>query len=49
MKKYVVCKFWKYSAPDVVGQFDKKEDALAYARLSKVSSDNDFVVYELVK
>lgn len=49
MKKYVVCKLYNTLLPDVVGKFDEKDDALAYARLSKMSSTNNFAVYELLE
>lgn len=49
MKKYVVCKLYDALLPDVIGEFDEKDDALAYARLSKMSSHNNFAVYELLE
>ena len=49
MKKYVVCRLYSTYLPDVVGEFDEKDDALAYARLSKMSSKDNFAVYELLE
>lgn len=48
MKKYVVIKLWSgINSCSVVAQFDRKEDAIAFANLSKISdSRNEFVVFD---
>ena len=47
MKKYIVAKGYHIFKPDVVEQFDSKEDAEQFAKLmEKTNPGTEYVVYE---
>ncbi len=48
MKKYAVIKTFKVlDMPSIAAQFDRKEDAIAFANLSKISNEKcEYVVFE---
>ncbi len=49
MKKFIVVKNWyAFTTPTVIASFDREEDAVAFANLSKIADDkHEFDVYRL--